>query len=119
MSAILMALLYCTIFTVTRVAQGLCLDSYASKCALVFGIAPRLVQRAKYISDLLSAHAVGELLDENMTPDEQHDLADAEAVCRRFLAWDLRTDQEDGDRKGAKGWLREILSREEEGRTDK
>jgi DNA mismatch repair protein MSH5 len=97
-----------------RVAQGLCLDSNASKCALAFGIAPRLVQRARHISNLLSAHAVGELLDENMTPEEQQDLANAEAVCRRFLAWDLRTDREDGDGKSVKGWLKEVLGRNDE-----
>lgn len=67
------------------------------------------MQRAKYISDLLSTHAVGELLDEAMTPEEQRDLADAEAVCRRFLAWDLGTDRKDGDGKGAREWLKETL----------
>jgi DNA mismatch repair protein MSH5 len=94
-----------------RVAQGLCLDSYASKCALAFGIAPRVVQRSKYISDMLSAHAVGELLDEGMTPEEQHDLADAEGVCRRFLAMDLGPYREGGNRDGVKELLKEVLGR--------
>ncbi|KAF8517335.1 muts domain V-domain-containing protein [Gautieria morchelliformis] len=94
-----------------RVAQGLCLDSYASKCALAFGIAPRVVQRAEHISDLLSAHAVGELLDEGMTTEEQRDLADAEGVCRRFLALDLRTYREGEDRDDVKALLRQTLGR--------
>ncbi|KAF8578057.1 hypothetical protein K439DRAFT_1654890 [Ramaria rubella] len=94
-----------------RIAQGLCLDSYASKCALVFGISPRLVRRAQHVSDLLSVHAVGDLLDEGMTHEEQHDLADAEAVCRRFMAWDLKPTSEDVSRKDTRGWLREILGR--------
>ena len=92
-------------------AQGLCLDSYASKCALAFGIAPRIVQRAQYVSDLLSAHAVGDLLDEGMTAEEQQDLADAEAVSRGFLAWDLSTDSEARVGTSVKGKLREILGR--------
>jgi len=92
---------------------GLCLDSYASKCALAFGIAPRIVQRAQHVSDLLSTHAIGQLLDEDMTLAEQTDLEDAEAVCRRFLQWDLRTDHEDG--KDTRGWLREILMRPKAG----
>lgn len=35
------------------------------------------------------------LLDEEMTDKERAELQDAEAVCRRFLAWDLDIDQED------------------------
>lgn len=70
---------------------------------------PRVVQRATYISDLLSTHSLGELLDEGMTPEEQRDLMDAEAVCRRFLALDLRMDNENGVRKGARELLRETL----------
>lgn len=29
-----------------------------------------------------------------MTEEERHDLEEAEAVCRRFLAWDLEADKE-------------------------
>jgi len=69
------------------------------------------------VSDLLSAHAVGQLLDEGMTPAEQKDLEEAEAVCRRFLQWNLRTDH--GDGRDARGWLRAILGRNEaEGEED-
>lgn len=35
------------------------------------------------------------LLDEGMTDGEKADLADAETVCRRFLSWDLKQDEED------------------------
>ncbi|RDB18026.1 MutS 5 [Hypsizygus marmoreus] len=76
-----------------RVAEGLSLDSHAAKCAEIFGVPARLVARAQYVSDLISAHELGILLDEEMSEKERLDLEDAEAVCRRFIAWDLDKDQ--------------------------
>jgi DNA mismatch repair protein MSH5 len=38
---------------------------------------------------------LGRLLDEGMTETERIDLEDAEAICRRFLAWDLKAEEED------------------------
>jgi DNA mismatch repair protein MSH5 len=38
---------------------------------------------------LIQRHDVARLLDEAMSEEEQRDLADAEEVCRRFLAVDL------------------------------
>ena len=97
-----------------RVAEGLSLDSHAAKCAEIFGIPPRLVERAQYVrlviypcytgvldihicpgSRLLSSHQLNALLDEGMTHEEEADLEDAEAVCRRFLSWDLKQDEVD------------------------
>ncbi|KAF7288536.1 DNA mismatch repair protein 5 [Mycena chlorophos] len=75
-----------------RVAEGLCWDSHAAKCAEIFGVPTRIVERAQHVSRLLSAHELGKLLDEEMTEEERFDLEDAEAVCRRFLAWDLDED---------------------------
>lgn len=40
-------------------------------------------------SSLISAHELRELLDEAMTEEEMKELADAEMVCRKFLAWNL------------------------------
>lgn len=40
-------------------------------------------------SQLISTHELGRLLDEEMTIEERKDLEDAEAVCRRFLEWNL------------------------------
>jgi len=91
-----------------RVAKGLSLDSYAAKCAEIFGIPHRLAQRAQYVSQLISAHDLTRLLDEEMTEKEQADLADAEGVCRRFLAWDLDADQAGN----VKERLRKSLGRE-------
>ncbi|KZT18625.1 hypothetical protein NEOLEDRAFT_1159406 [Neolentinus lepideus HHB14362 ss-1] len=81
-----------------RVAKGLALDSHAAKCAEIFGIPRRIVRRAQYVTHLLSTHSLGKLLDEEMSEQERNDLEDAEAVCRRFLAWDFG--EQDGVRKG-------------------
>jgi DNA mismatch repair protein MSH5 len=40
-----------------------------------------------------------------MTDKERADLEDAEAVCRRFLAWDLDVDQEENVRERLKTCL--------------
>lgn len=52
---------------------------------------------------------MGKLLDEEMTEEERLDLEDAEAVCRRFLTWDL--DDEQGLGEGVKTKLAEVLGR--------
>ncbi len=41
---------------------------------------------------MISNHELGRLLDEEITEEERKDLEDAEAVCRRFLAWDLENE---------------------------
>ncbi|KAG6907883.1 hypothetical protein DXG01_007047 [Tephrocybe rancida] len=94
-----------------RVAEGLSLDSHAAKCAEMFGVPSRLVQRAQYVSHLLSTHELGRLLDEGMTEEERLDLQDAEAVCRRFLAWDLDAPDQDAD---AKTMLARCLGRKQD-----
>ncbi|CAK5284093.1 unnamed protein product [Mycena citricolor] len=75
-----------------RVCEGLSLQSSAAKCAEIFGVPTRIVQRAEHVSHLISTHELGQLLDEEMTDAEREDLADAEAVCRRFLEWKLEGD---------------------------
>ncbi|KAH7915490.1 DNA mismatch repair protein MutS [Hygrophoropsis aurantiaca] len=76
-----------------RVAPGLSLNSHAAQCAAMFGVPRRVVERAHYVSQLLAAHELGDLLEEDMTADEQKDLEDAETICRRFLTWDLQSDE--------------------------
>ncbi|KAJ7761594.1 DNA mismatch repair protein MutS [Mycena maculata] len=91
------------------VAEGLSLDSHAAKCAEIFGVPARIVQRAQHVSDLISTHELGQLLDEAMTDKEREDLEDAEAVCRRFLQWNL-----EGDGGGnVKARLAEVLGRKD------
>ncbi|KAF8158870.1 muts domain V-domain-containing protein [Mycena galopus ATCC 62051] len=92
-----------------RVAEGLSLDSHAAKCAEIFGVPSRIVQRAQHVSHLISTHELGKLLDEVMSDKEREDLGDAEAVCRRFLQWNL------GDGGGnVKGRLAEVLGRKDD-----
>ncbi len=62
-------------------------------------------------SDLISKHELGQLLDEQMTEKEQEDLEEAEAICRRFLQWNL---EDEGERDGVKDRLRVVLGREAE-----
>lgn len=93
-------------------AEGLSLESHAAKCAEIFGIPSRIVQRAQYVryvsvlfastlqagaiySTLLSSHEIGKLLDEDMLEKEKQELREAEEICRRFLAWDLSDGNED------------------------
>lgn len=89
-----------------RVVEGLSLVSHAAKCAEIFGLPSRVVERAQHVSDMISNHKLSRLLDEEMTEEERKDLKDAEAVCRRFLTWDL--ENEDGSIKRR---LAEILGR--------
>lgn len=50
------------------------------------------------------------LFDENMTPKEVAELEEAEAVCRRFLQWDIENfDLEAAGQGGVKAKLAEIL----------
>lgn len=41
------------------------------------------------VSNLISKHEIVQLMDEGMTEEEMADLAEAEAICKRFLEWDL------------------------------
>ncbi|KAF5369357.1 hypothetical protein D9758_002767 [Tetrapyrgos nigripes] len=81
------------------VAEGLSLESHAAKCAEMFGIPGRVIKRAQHVSQHLSTHEIGQLLDEAMSEKEVRDLQDAEAVCRRFLAWNLQDENEQHDVK--------------------
>ncbi|KAL4267599.1 DNA mismatch repair MutS family protein [Pleurotus pulmonarius] len=78
-----------------RVAPGLSTESHAAKCAEVCGLPLRYVQRAQYVSELISKHEIVRLLDEEMTEEERGQLEEAEAICRRFIAWDLQAEAED------------------------
>ncbi|KAJ4468951.1 muts domain V-domain-containing protein [Lentinula lateritia] len=93
-----------------RVMEGLSMDSHAAKCAELFGIPPRLVQRAQYVSQLLSSYEIGRLLDERMSEKEVLELEEAEAICRRFLGWNLTANN-----VSVKEKLGEVLGRQHEG----
>lgn len=95
-----------------RASPGLCLNSYATHCALAFGIPTPVVDRARKVTDAVARHAIQEILDEKMTVEEERDLEDAEGVCKRFLGWDLTTELEKverGESVDVKSVLRDIL----------
>ncbi|KAH8114747.1 muts domain V-domain-containing protein [Phellopilus nigrolimitatus] len=99
-----------TITYLYRVAPGLSLESHAARCAQLFGLPPAIVRRAEYVSALLSTHNLTRLLDEDMTSGEAAELAQAEAVCRRFMAWDL-SDSGAAETGSVKEKLSKVLER--------
>ncbi|KAF9242539.1 muts domain V-domain-containing protein [Melanogaster broomeanus] len=93
-----------------RVAPGLSLCSHAAQCAAMFGLPRRIVSRAQYVSELLAEQELGKLLEEQMTIEERLDLQAAEEVARRFLEWDLTSD-EAVHQSGVKARLAKVLGR--------
>ena len=65
-------------------------------------------------SELLAKHELGKLLEEKMTDEERLDLQVAEEVARRFLEWDLTSD-EAVYQTGVKARLAEVLGRDADG----
>lgn len=59
----------------------------------------------------MSSHQLGRLLDEGMSQAERVDLENAEAICRRFLSWDLKAEEEDMCEGEVKRKLGVILGR--------
>ncbi|OBZ71456.1 Prohibitin-2 [Grifola frondosa] len=96
-----------------RVAKGYSLDSHAVLCAEAFGIPRRVAERAQHVSNLLSKHELGELLDEDMGETERQDLEEAEEVCRRFLAWNPDANGADRGQTNVKRVLAEVLGHQD------
>ncbi|KAF9221022.1 hypothetical protein BS17DRAFT_713109 [Gyrodon lividus] len=94
-----------------RVAPGHSLSSHAAQCAAIFGLPHRIASRAQYVSELLAEHELGKLLEEQMTDEERLDLQAAEEVARRFLEWNLTSD-EAAHQSGVKARLAEVLGRD-------
>ncbi|KAF8476686.1 DNA mismatch repair protein MutS [Russula ochroleuca] len=76
-----------------RAVSGLSLESHAARCAQLFGVPTHVVQRAQYVTELLSVNELPKLLDEAISEEEQLDMDLASAVCQRFLEWDLETQE--------------------------
>ncbi|KAI6129695.1 muts domain V-domain-containing protein [Pisolithus croceorrhizus] len=94
-----------------RVAPGLSYGSHAAQCAAMYGLPHRIVARARYVSELLVTYELGKLLEEQMSEEELLDLQNAEKVARRFLEWDL-TSEEAAHQTGVKARLAQILGQE-------
>ncbi|KAI9464933.1 DNA mismatch repair protein MutS [Lactarius psammicola] len=76
-----------------RAVNGLSLESHAARCAELFGVPTHVVQRAQYVTELLSIHELPRLLDEAISEEDQLDMDLASAVCQRFLEWNLETQE--------------------------
>ncbi|KAL8291262.1 hypothetical protein RQP46_002240 [Phenoliferia psychrophenolica] len=87
-----------------RLQKGVSPSSHAFSCALQFGIAPATVARASYIARLLSTFDIADLLNEDLDDQELPELAESEAIARRFLAVDLN----DGVEREPEDWRRLI-----------
>lgn len=92
-----------------RVAPGLATNSQAAQCAALFGLPPQIVRRGQWVTQLLRNRDLNPLLDESMTEEEEQDLLDAEAVCRRYLEWDFTKDENES--VSVKDRLRDVLGR--------
>ncbi|KAI0031053.1 DNA mismatch repair protein MutS [Vararia minispora EC-137] len=101
-----------TITYLYRVSGGLSLHSHAGRCAELCGIPHHIVQRAKYVSQLLAAREIPRLLDEAMTDQQWREMQEAEQVCRRFLGWDLARKDTDATIEEIRQRLRNLLDQE-------
>ncbi|CAE6341580.1 unnamed protein product [Rhizoctonia solani] len=90
-----------------KVSPGLCLDSYAAQCARMYGINKNIIERARFVSTILSRNEIGVLLDESMPQEQMEELETRATVCQRFISWKISVD----DNIGAKERLREVLAR--------
>ncbi|KAF9644907.1 hypothetical protein BDM02DRAFT_3157041 [Thelephora ganbajun] len=90
-----------------RVVRGLAHHSHAARCAELCGLPHGVVERAEHVSILFAAHELEKLLDEDMTEEEARELEEAEAIGRKFLAWNL--DDETATDKPPKDFVAEIL----------
>ncbi|GAA5977825.1 hypothetical protein JCM10908_005110 [Rhodotorula pacifica] len=92
-----------------RLAPGLAVSSNALACASIFGIPPVFISRAAFVTNCVSTFQLDKLTLKNvdeMDATEKAELAEAEEIARRFLAWDLGKD-EDGDGEGSQGGVDE------------
>ncbi|KAG8707921.1 MutS protein msh5 [Ceratobasidium sp. 395] len=77
-----------------KVTPGLCLESYAAECARSYGLRPDIVERARFVSDILKRDEIGLLLDEDMTEEEAKELEVCAEVCQRFVRWKMSVQDE-------------------------
>ena len=68
-----------------RLAPGLCLKSYAFICAESYGISPSIVKRAMQVSAALSSFNILEIMDAQMSVEDEKELKESEDIVRRML----------------------------------
>ena len=90
-------------------APGLCLKSYAFHCAESFGIPVNIVERALEVSAAISSYNVHEIMDPEMTPEDEKELLEAEQIVRRLLEVDFDAPDERGNPVSAMKKLADVL----------
>lgn len=93
---------------VFRLAPGLCLKSYAFHCAESFGIPQKIVERALEVSTAIATYNIHDIMDPQMTKDDEKELLESEKIVRRLLQteWDA---QEGGGQISSMKKLADIL----------
>ncbi|QRW25461.1 DNA mismatch repair protein MutS [Rhizoctonia solani] len=66
-----------------------------------------VIERARFVSTILSHNEIGVLLDEGMSEEQVEELEAHAAICQRFISWKMSP----GDNMGTKGRLREVLKK--------
>ncbi|EJU03123.1 hypothetical protein DACRYDRAFT_50578, partial [Dacryopinax primogenitus] len=93
-----------------RVAPGLAETSHAARCAMLQGVPRRVIERAEYVTRLISQDDIDQLLNEDLTDAERLELEAAEDVMKRFVAWDLEKWNTDEDLPDLREELKMVLN---------
>ncbi|SGY37587.1 BQ5605_C003g01840 [Microbotryum silenes-dioicae] len=75
-----------------KVMPGLSLNSHAAACASLFGVDDRTIERAIQVTELIQKFEIATLVNEALTEEEADDLRESELIARRFLEWDLESE---------------------------
>ncbi|GAA5983518.1 hypothetical protein JCM11641_005836 [Rhodosporidiobolus odoratus] len=80
-----------------RLSPGLSLSSHASACASLFGLPLPIVQRASYITHLLSTFELDALNLEELSEKEKEQVKEGERAGRGVLGWELEEGMDVGE----------------------
>ncbi|KDE06931.1 hypothetical protein MVLG_02818 [Microbotryum lychnidis-dioicae p1A1 Lamole] len=75
-----------------KVMPGLSLNSHAAACASLFGVDDRTIERAIQVTELIQKFEIATLVNEALSEEEADDLRESELIARRFLEWDLESE---------------------------
>ncbi|KLT41796.1 hypothetical protein CC85DRAFT_286191 [Cutaneotrichosporon oleaginosum] len=78
-----------------KVTPGPADSSNAAECALLHGIDPEVVDRAREVSHLIATNQITTLIDQHLDDEDIEEMAQHEELVRRFLNWDLEDDEID------------------------
>ncbi|GMK58756.1 hypothetical protein CspeluHIS016_0601980 [Cutaneotrichosporon spelunceum] len=78
-----------------KATPGPALSSYAAECALLHGIDPDVVDRARKVSHLMATNQIEALVDGHMDDKDYEEIERHEQLTRQFLSWDLDDDEMD------------------------